>query len=74
MMGLFFTFVTLLAAQSITSSPLQRRQNPPGLNFNWGSEVIRGVNIGGWLVLEPWVTRSHGSKYNLIWKLTNRKL
>lgn len=23
--------------------------------FNWGSETIRGVNIGGWLVLEPYV-------------------
>ena len=49
------TFVTLLAAQSVASSTLQRRQNPPGLNFNWGSEVIRGVNLGGWLILEPWV-------------------
>ena len=54
-MALSFTLVTLLTAQSIASSPLQRRQNPPGLSFNWGSEVIRGVNIGGWLILEPWV-------------------
>jgi hypothetical protein len=23
------------------------------VDFNWGSEKIRGVNIGGWLVLEP---------------------
>jgi hypothetical protein len=21
--------------------------------FNWGTEKVRGVNIGGWLVLEP---------------------
>lgn len=21
--------------------------------FSWGDEKIRGVNIGGWLVLEP---------------------
>jgi hypothetical protein len=24
-----------------------------GVDFKWGSEKIRGVNIGGWLVLEP---------------------
>ena len=24
-----------------------------GVNFNWGSEKVRGVNLGGWLVLEP---------------------
>jgi hypothetical protein len=33
------------------SSPIQKRQ--PG--FDFGSEKVRGVNIGGWLVLEPWV-------------------
>ena len=26
--------------------------------FSWGSEKLRGVNIGGWLVLEPWITPS----------------
>ena len=26
--------------------------------FNWGSEKVRGLNIGGWLVLEPWITPS----------------
>ena len=59
-MALRSVFVALLAAQSAVSSPMQRRQNPPGLNFNWGSEVIRGVNIGGWLVLESYVTRRMG--------------
>jgi hypothetical protein len=29
-----------------------------GVNFKWGEEKIRGVNIGGWLVLEPYVTRN----------------
>lgn len=28
------------------------------VNFRWGEEKIRGVNIGGWLVLEPWITPS----------------
>lgn len=26
--------------------------------FDYGVEKIRGVNIGGWLVLEPWITPS----------------
>ncbi|KAF8910117.1 glycoside hydrolase family 5 protein [Gymnopilus junonius] len=26
--------------------------------FPYGSEKIRGVNLGGWLVLEPWITPS----------------
>jgi glucan 1,3-beta-glucosidase len=26
--------------------------------FNWGTEKVRGLNIGGWLVLEPWITPS----------------
>lgn len=31
------------------SSPLSKRS----VQFSWGSEKVRGVNIGGWLVLEP---------------------
>lgn len=57
-MALRSGLVALLAAQSVLSSPHHvKRQNPAGLNFNWGGETIRGVNIGGWLVLEPYVTR-----------------
>ena len=26
--------------------------------FAYGSEKVRGVNLGGWLVLEPWITPS----------------
>lgn len=26
--------------------------------FNYGSSKVRGVNLGGWLVLEPWITPS----------------
>lgn len=29
-----------------------------GVAFAWGSEKVKGVNIGGWLVLEPWITPS----------------
>lgn len=34
--------------------PLQKRS----VSFNWGSEKVRGLNIGGWLLLEPWITPS----------------
>ncbi|KAJ5085863.1 hypothetical protein N7532_010634 [Penicillium argentinense] len=26
--------------------------------FNYGGDMVRGVNLGGWLVLEPWITPS----------------
>ncbi|CAI7598826.1 unnamed protein product [Penicillium glandicola] len=29
-----------------------------GLNFDYRGDKIRGVNLGGWLVLEPWITPS----------------
>ncbi|KAF5014940.1 hypothetical protein F66182_13903, partial [Fusarium sp. NRRL 66182] len=28
------------------------------LAFNYNSQKVRGVNLGGWLVLEPWITPS----------------
>ncbi|KAL4252280.1 glycosyl hydrolase 5 (cellulase A) family protein [Abortiporus biennis] len=27
-------------------------------SFNYGKDIIRGVNLGGWFVLEPWITPS----------------
>jgi glucan 1,3-beta-glucosidase len=39
------------------SSRLQKRDSPTG-GINWGTEKLRGVNLGGWLVLEPWITPS----------------
>lgn len=27
-------------------------------SFDYGSQKVRGVNLGGWLVLEPWITPS----------------
>lgn len=47
-------FSALCAATSAVAAPTKRDSTP----FNWGKEVIRGVNIGGWLVLEPWITPS----------------
>ncbi|KAI0800625.1 exo-beta-1,3-glucanase [Fomes fomentarius] len=32
--------------------------NPISSAFAYGSTKVRGVNLGGWLVLEPWITPS----------------
>ncbi|KAF2681065.1 glycoside hydrolase family 5 protein [Lentithecium fluviatile CBS 122367] len=45
---------TALACSSALAAPATKR----GVAFAWGSEKLRGVNIGGWLVLEPWITPS----------------
>ncbi|KAI9730364.1 MAG: exo-1,3-beta-glucanase [Cirrosporium novae-zelandiae] len=48
------TFISAVLASGVAfGSPLIRRDA-----FNWGQETVRGVNIGGWLVLEPWITPS----------------
>jgi len=44
------------AATLALAAPAIRQAGPSG--FNWGNEKIQGVNIGGWLVLEPWITPS----------------
>ncbi|KAG6868354.1 hypothetical protein C0993_004578 [Termitomyces sp. T159_Od127] len=51
-MGPFFG-VLLLGLSSISASLAAVR---PG--FNYGSDKVRGVNLGGWLVIEPWITPS----------------
>ncbi|KAH0169142.1 putative Exo-beta-1,3-glucanase, partial [Aureobasidium melanogenum] len=48
------TIAVLSAAVAAFAAPHSKRAN----GFNWGNEVMRGVNIGGWLVLEPWITPS----------------
>ncbi|KIV82735.1 hypothetical protein PV11_04820 [Exophiala sideris] len=50
-------FVTALAVASAAAVPLEKRQ------FAYGSTPVRGVNIGGWLVLEPWITPSIFTPY-----------
>lgn len=32
--------------------------NKRASGFDWGNEKVRGLNIGGWLLLEPWITPS----------------
>ena len=40
------------AAPASPISGLSKRDLP----FAFGQEKVRGVNLGGWLVLEPWIT------------------
>jgi glucan 1,3-beta-glucosidase len=42
------------AAPASPISRLSKRDLP----FDFGNEKVRGVNLGGWLVLEPWITPS----------------
>ncbi|MCJ1265206.1 exo-1,3-beta-glucanase [Lobaria immixta] len=44
----------ILVVGLVAASPILKRE----LGFDFGSETVRGVNIGGWLVLEPWITPS----------------
>ncbi|KAK1073459.1 glucan exo-1,3-beta-glucosidase [Friedmanniomyces endolithicus] len=47
-----------LCAAGFTAAAPTKRQSSSASGFNWGSETMRGVNLGGWLVLEPWITPS----------------
>ncbi|KAF1831191.1 glycoside hydrolase [Decorospora gaudefroyi] len=53
-----------VAALSLCAAALAAPAEKRAVNFNWGSEKIRGVNIGGWLVLEPWITPSIFDRVN----------
>ncbi|KAG6900511.1 hypothetical protein C0993_009464 [Termitomyces sp. T159_Od127] len=44
--GILFLSLSIVSLAAVT----------PG--FNYGSAKVRGVNLGGWLVLEPWITPS----------------
>ncbi|KAF1981657.1 glycoside hydrolase family 5 protein [Aulographum hederae CBS 113979] len=41
---------------STSASPIERRDDQ--LKFSYGDTKVRGVNLGGWFVLEPWITPS----------------
>lgn len=55
---------------NINVPPLEKK-------FTYGELPIRGVNLGGWLILEPFITPSYFSNYTLDkgvvdeWSLTN---
>ncbi|KZT55844.1 glycoside hydrolase family 5 protein [Calocera cornea HHB12733] len=46
------------AAPAHRSSPLNSTLTARDPSFPYGSTKVRGVNLGGWLVLEPWITPS----------------
>ncbi|KAM3425545.1 Glucan 1,3-beta-glucosidase [Cercospora zeina] len=50
------TLLALFIAATASAAPSINKRAPSG--FNWGNEKVRGVNIGGWLLLEPWITPS----------------
>jgi aryl-phospho-beta-D-glucosidase BglC (GH1 family) len=39
-------------------APAVLGDSPVNPGFPYGSQKVRGVNLGGWLVLEPWITPS----------------
>jgi len=45
-------------ANSLPTSLVSKVKRADSLKFNFGTEKIRGVNTGGWFVLEPWITPS----------------
>ncbi|KAI9879169.1 MAG: exo-1,3-beta-glucanase [Pleopsidium flavum] len=53
-MLLNYALSALVAAGVAFANPIAKRS----VAFNFGSDTVRGVNIGGWLVLEPWITPS----------------
>lgn len=55
-------FATISAAtlvlNALSTALGVRADNPINPGFPYGSTKVRGVNLGGWLVLEPWITPS----------------
>lgn len=46
-------------SDATVANTIAREQfNKRDLKFNYGGEKVRGVNLGGWFVLEPWITPS----------------
>ncbi len=54
------TLVVATTALAFPTSNIVQRS----VNFNFASDTVRGVNIGGWLLLEPWITPSIFQRLN----------
>ncbi|KAI0800627.1 exo-beta-1,3-glucanase [Fomes fomentarius] len=48
----------ILSLVAALFAPTVLADNPIHSSFSYGSTKVRGVNLGGWLVLEPWITPS----------------
>ncbi|CCA67731.1 probable EXG1-exo-beta-1,3-glucanase (I/II), major isoform [Serendipita indica DSM 11827] len=55
-LGLFSVLPGTAQAAPVDSANITKRA--PTWGFPYGSTKVRGVNLGGWLVLEPWITPS----------------
>ena len=49
--------VTSALPKGQSSKPLKQRK-ASAIDYDFNSHKVRGVNLGGWLVLEPWITPS----------------
>ncbi|KAI9806485.1 MAG: exo-1,3-beta-glucanase [Piccolia ochrophora] len=62
-MATFFSLiVALLSAATCCAFPAANIAR--SVSFEFGAQKVRGVNIGGWLLLEPWITPSIFQKLN----------
>jgi hypothetical protein len=50
--------LSLLPLLLIVARTFVRADTAINPGFPYGSQKVRGVNLGGWLVLEPWITPS----------------
>ncbi|KAJ6261749.1 DNA repair protein rad50 [Drechslerella dactyloides] len=57
-----FIATSLLAACASAAPVLQLRNT--GAAFEFSRTVVRGVNLGGWLLLEPWIRPSLWSQWD----------
>ncbi|CAK7909063.1 glucan 1,3-beta-glucosidase [[Candida] anglica] len=56
-LGLFMSTVTLLVS-AVCAVPGKLQLQKKGLQWDYQNDKIRGVNLGGWFVLEPYMTPS----------------
>ncbi|KAL3476314.1 glycoside hydrolase superfamily [Aspergillus californicus] len=58
--------LSIMGLNSTWDDSARPNDNVPALNkeFPYGSQPIRGVNLGGWLSLEPWITPSMFAGYS----------
>ena len=58
--------LSVMGLNSTWDDTTRANENVPPLNekFPYGSKPIRGVNLGGWLSIEPWITPSLFNAYS----------
>ena len=72
--------LSIMGINSTWDDSVYPNDKVPALNeaFPYGSQPIRGVNVGGWFSIEPWITPSFFSDYssssNIVdeWTLTTK--